>query len=345
LSPAIFGASTRYELTPNLFLTTGIEAPLDSAVGVPLTRFIAGLSWAPRSHVEQVDSLPQDFDEFPELPDDFEGFDVSSDRDRDGIADSDDACPDIWGVENEDRSKHGCPVLDRDGDGIADDVDMCPDEPEDIDGFRDEDGCPDPDHDGDGIPDTEDSCPNIPGPASQNPKQHGCPIPDRDGDTIDDEHDECPLEPETWNDFKDDDGCPDVGGMWLARAVEAGPSIQVRKKIRFEGPLGAQTIHPDSVSTIRAIATLLNQHPEWVLAVGSQPNAAEGPLASSHALSRSFAVVLALQSYTSRDGVTETVGWEAVKSQPGAQAHGIGFLVLDATPNPDRTPEPVDKED
>jgi hypothetical protein len=37
-------------------------------------------------------------------------------------------------------------ALDRDKDGIADAVDQCPDEPENKNGWQDEDGCPDPDH-------------------------------------------------------------------------------------------------------------------------------------------------------------------------------------------------------
>ena len=40
---------------------------------------------------------------------------------------------------------------DRDGDGIADADDACPDEPEDIDEHLDAEGCPDPDNDEDGI--------------------------------------------------------------------------------------------------------------------------------------------------------------------------------------------------
>jgi hypothetical protein len=42
-------------------------------------------------------------------------------------------------------------VGDRDKDGIADDDDGCPDDAEDKDGFEDRDGCPDLDNDGDGM--------------------------------------------------------------------------------------------------------------------------------------------------------------------------------------------------
>lgn len=80
---------------------------------------------------------------------------------------------------------------DRDRDGISDSVDRCPDEPEDFDGFQDDDGCPEQDNDGDGVPDAVDRCPNTPGPA----ENAGCPIRDADGDGVSDDVDRCPNIP------------------------------------------------------------------------------------------------------------------------------------------------------
>ena len=57
------------------------------------------------------------------------------DRDNDGVADKDDACPDEAGLPE----LKGCP--DRDGDGIADKDDACPDEA----GKPEFNGCPDTD--------------------------------------------------------------------------------------------------------------------------------------------------------------------------------------------------------
>ena len=54
------------------------------------------------------------------------------------------------------------PPGDRDGDGIADAEDACPDDAEDMDGFQDTDGCPDFDNDGDRIADLDDACPTQP---------------------------------------------------------------------------------------------------------------------------------------------------------------------------------------
>ena len=83
------------------------------------------------------------------------------DTDKDGIPDSQDACPDVAGL----AKFQGCP--DTDGDAIIDSKDKCPTEP----GLAKYDGCPIPDTDGDGINDEEDKCPTQPGTKSNN----GCP--------------------------------------------------------------------------------------------------------------------------------------------------------------------------
>lgn len=75
---------------------------------------------------------------------------------------------------------------DRDRDGVEDDKDRCPDTPEDLDGFQDDDGCPDPDNDSDGIPDGQDVCPMDAGLREYD----GCP--DRDADQVPDNVDRCP---------------------------------------------------------------------------------------------------------------------------------------------------------
>ena len=100
------------------------------------------------------------------------------DKDKDGVPDKDDACPDIAGL----AALGGCP--DKDGDNVADKVDKCPD----VAGVARYNGCPIPDKDNDGINDEEDKCPDIPGIA----KYNGCPVPDTDGDGINDEEDKCP---------------------------------------------------------------------------------------------------------------------------------------------------------
>lgn len=83
------------------------------------------------------------------------------DEDKDGIADSLDACPDVAGL----AQFNGCP--DTDGDGIIDKEDKCPG----VKGLARYNGCPIPDTDNDGINDEEDKCPNVPGIIANN----GCP--------------------------------------------------------------------------------------------------------------------------------------------------------------------------
>lgn len=63
------------------------------------------------------------------------------DRDKDGVVDGSDACPDVAGVASLDAAKNGCPA----------------------------------DTDGDGIVDTEDACPRQAGPKQADPKTNGCP--------------------------------------------------------------------------------------------------------------------------------------------------------------------------
>lgn len=96
-----------------------------------------------------------------------------SDRDLDGIADADDACPDEAGSEAQDPARHGCPSKDTDGDGIDDLEDKCPKER----GARRDDaattGCPD--RDNDRIVDGFDACPDEPAPIYDDRQRPGCP--------------------------------------------------------------------------------------------------------------------------------------------------------------------------
>lgn len=130
-----------------------------------------------------------------------------TDRDKDGIADVSDDCPDEAGPSN----TMGCP--DRDGDGTADKNDECPDDS----GPMDLNGCPD--YDNDGVADKDDYCPTDPGPVEND----GCPVDlDSDGDGFADDIDECPLTagpvsgcPDRDNDGISDknDECPDIAGL------------------------------------------------------------------------------------------------------------------------------------
>jgi outer membrane protein OmpA-like peptidoglycan-associated protein len=119
-----------------------------------------------------------------------------TDRDKDGVPDSEDLCPDDPGVVG----LNGCP--DTDGDGVTDGDDACPNEA----GLPALGGCPD--RDGDGVADREDECPDEAGPSDNK----GCPIRDRDDDGIIDDEDACPDEPGVLS----AQGCPDADGDGIA---------------------------------------------------------------------------------------------------------------------------------
>ncbi len=202
-----------------LSATVGLGFGLTGGYGAPLWRGLAAISYAfgpveigPRDADE--DGIADTDDACPNEPEDQDGFqdqDGCPDPDNDGdqIADTDDSCAndpeDMDGFEDQD----GCPDPDNDQDGILDDIDKCPLEPEDLDQFEDQDGCPDLDHDQDGIPDDADKCPAEPESMNGYQDDDGCPEPDRDGDGIPDALDKCPKLPEWKNGYKDDDGCPE----------------------------------------------------------------------------------------------------------------------------------------
>ena len=81
------------------------------------------------------------------------------DSDKDGIIDSQDACPTLAGT----TQYNGCP--DTDGDGVIDPKDACPK----IAGLAATAGCPDGDTDG--VADKDDLCPTEPGIV----ENKGCP--------------------------------------------------------------------------------------------------------------------------------------------------------------------------
>lgn len=153
------------------------------------------------------------------------------DRDKDGILDKDDLCPDTPGLPE----FQGCP--DTDGDGVADKDDQCPD----VAGPVENGGCPWPDTDGDGIIDKDDACPSVAGPAENN----GCPWPDKDGDGILDKDDACPNEP----------GLPEYKGCPKPKEVIAKEITGSLKGILFD--FNKATIRPESQTKLDQAATII----------------------------------------------------------------------------------------
>jgi outer membrane protein OmpA-like peptidoglycan-associated protein len=249
------------------FLLFGVGAGLNNSYASSDLRAFGAWIFEPSIGDRDRDGIPDDVDRCPDDPEDFDDFEDEDgcpepDNDRDGILDVDDECPlvpeDKDGIEDGD----GCPEeekeQDRDGDGIPDSLDQCPDEPEDKDGFQDEDGCPDPDNDGDGILDVDDLCPNEPEDKDGFQDEDGCPDPDNDGDRILDVDDQCPNDPETYNGFEDEDGCPDKG-----RVIKTKEELIILDKVYFA--TNSAKILPKSYPILDAVAATLKGNPQILL--------------------------------------------------------------------------------
>jgi len=195
----IFGA--HYQFAKDWRLGAGVGPGLTRGFGTPELRGLISLEVFPAYQEPQK---------------------APADRDRDGIADMNDACPDVAGPPNEDPKKHGCP--------------------------------PPPDRDNDGIIDAEDACPDVAGVPTQDPKTNGCPPPppDRDKDTIIDPEDACPDQAGPKDPDPKKNGCP-------AARIEQG-QIKIIQQVKFE--TAKAVIRPESDTILQAVAKILKDHPE-----------------------------------------------------------------------------------
>ncbi|MBM4392577.1 MAG: hypothetical protein FJ090_15760 [Deltaproteobacteria bacterium] len=121
------------------------------------------------------------------------------------------------------------PPPDRDRDGVIDKKDRCPDSDEDFDFYEDNDGCLDPDDDRDGLLDVLDRCKGTAEDVDGFLDDDGCPETNNDNDAYPDALDRCPDEPETENSFRDGDGCPDT------LPADVAPLLGQRAELAFDG--------------------------------------------------------------------------------------------------------------
>ena len=196
----------------------------------------------PKVKDRDKDGIPNEKDLCPDEP----GTAATNgcpDKDGDGIADKEDKCIDVAGISK----YNGCPVPDADKDGINDEQDKCPNVP----GLARYNGCPVPDTDKDGVNDEEDKCPSVAGIA----RYQGCPVPDTDGDGINDEEDKCP----TTAGIKENNGCPEIKKEIIEKVnVAAG-------RIQFEA--GKAKLLASSNKVLDGVIEILNQHPDYKLTV------------------------------------------------------------------------------
>lgn len=223
-----------YGVTKDVRLGAGFGGGLTRGYGSPEIRGLLSVDWQPA--IEAAAPPPA----------------AKSDRDKDGIFDEDDACPDVFGQHHADPTKNGCPP-DRDNDGVHDADDACPDVP----GIKTADpktnGCPS-DRDHDGILDEQDACPDEAGPKSDDPQRNGCPLKDRDKDGILDMNDACPDEPGPQDPDPKRNGCP--------KAFVKDGQIKILDQVKFK--TGKADIEPgkDSEDVLQAVLKVLTDHPE-----------------------------------------------------------------------------------
>ena len=194
----------------------------------------------------------------------------NNDKDKDGIKDKDDACPDVFGL----AQFQGCP--DTDGDGIADKDDNCPE----VAGPVENNGCPWPDTDNDGVLDKDDACPSVAGPA----ENKGCPWPDTDKDGILDKDDKCPNE----YGLAKYDGCP------KPKDVTAKETSDELKDILFN--FGKATLRPESTAKLDAAANLIKTDGGTYLLVGHTDKKGSDAVNLRLSKQRAAAVVAALEA-------------------------------------------------
>jgi len=132
------------------------------------------------------------------------------DRDRDGVRDAEDACPDLAEDRDAFEDADGCPDPDNDRDEVPDERDGAPLVPEDRDSFQDHDGVPDPDNDQDGVLDERDGAPTLAEDRDGFDDEDGVPDLDNDRDAVPDERDGAPLLAEDLDGFADHDGVPET---------------------------------------------------------------------------------------------------------------------------------------
>jgi outer membrane protein OmpA-like peptidoglycan-associated protein len=193
------------------------------------------------------------------------GGGIGPDRDRDGISNRDDECPDDPEDKDDFEDEDGCPDLDNDKDNVPDDSDRCPMDPEDRDGFEDEDGCPEVDNDQDGLLDADDRCPSRAEDEDGFEDMDGCPDLDNDQDGWLDPDDDCPTAPENFNSYLDDDGCPDEVPTDLSEFAGAIPAIQFK--------VGSAQLKSSAKPILDKAARALMRYPDLHVEIGGHASA------------------------------------------------------------------------
>ncbi|TDX84325.1 OmpA family protein [Epilithonimonas xixisoli] len=298
------GAGINFWVTKNFGLGVQgdyVSTPIDKSGIANFWQASASLLFRFGNTDRDKDGIPDKEDACPDVPG-LPEFQGCPDTDGDGIPDKDDQCPDVAGP----KENNGCPWPDTDGDGVLDKDDACPD----VAGPAENKGCPWPDTDGDGVLDKDDACPDVAGPA----ENKGCPWPDTDGDGVLDKDDACPDVagpaenkgcpwPDTDGDgvLDKDDACPTVPGLAQYQGCPKPASVYGEEatgaltNLLFD--FNKATLRPESAGKIEQAASILNGAKDATFLVTGHTDA-KGAEAYNLKLSRQRAasVVAALEA-------------------------------------------------
>ncbi len=242
----------------------GVGGGLTRGYGSPTSRVLFNVEWSPAIVLDRdkdgVDDLADACPDAAGPRRDDPAQNGCADRDSDGILDKDDACMNAQGVRTNDIRTNGCPA-DRDGDGVHDSDDACPDVP----GRETRDpkttGCPatrerepERDSDGDGVLDKEDACLDIPGQKASDPNTNGCPDADRDKDGILNAQDACPDEPGRADADPKRSGCP--------KATVTDGAITLVEPIKFKTASAVLEQDRGTQDALEGVIAVLRGHPE-----------------------------------------------------------------------------------
>jgi hypothetical protein len=114
LAPVALVIGDRVALSSRWALHASVHVGLSDSIGTPPLLASLGLQWTPVRPDRDRDGVPDELDECPELAEDRDGVAdhdgcPEDDADDDGVADKDDACPLTRGVESDTRLLNGCP--------------------------------------------------------------------------------------------------------------------------------------------------------------------------------------------------------------------------------------------
>lgn len=221
------------------------------------------------------------------------GGGIGPDRDKDGIGNRKDECPDDPEDKDAFEDLDGCPDLDNDADNVPDSRDDCPNEPEDFDGFEDEDGCPDLDNDQDGFVDSRDECPSQPEDIDGFEDRDGCPDLDNDQDGLLDTVDDCPAAAENFNSYLDDDGCPDSPPTALDGLIGQVDAVQFLR--------GSARLKRSTYRTLDAVIQAMEAYPGLLLQIDGHASS-EGAAERNLRLSKER--VLSVRDYLIDRGIS-----------------------------------------